>query len=401
MANYTDFETFTDYRIFDCDQHFYEPRDCYTSYIESKYVDRTMRAGVVDGQDVLLGGDRVVFVDNLFEQCYQPGSLKEMLKSMKKGSGEPGAYEWIPMDPAFVSRDERVQQLDAQHVEAALVYCGSMGLLADHCLEDDELYWASSWAYLRWMESEWGFNRDNRIITSPVVSMRDVDKAVEQLDWLFERGCKAISLLPGPAYGRSPGDAHFDPFWARIEDAGAVVCYHINEAMPGYKSERSRLWGQELEPSFYTQSAWQWMWGYGEQPAMETFSALIYDNLFERFPGLKVLSAEHGAEWIPHFLRKMDKMRGMGRNGPWIGGPLKERPSEIFKRQFRVVPYWEDDLAPIIEATGRDVIVGGSDFPHSEGLAFPTQLVEHLSMVGPADRRHIMRDNAMELVGLA
>jgi predicted TIM-barrel fold metal-dependent hydrolase len=142
------------------------------------------------------------------------------------------------------------------------------------------------------------------------------------------------------------------------------------------------------------------MWAYGEQPAVETISALIFDNLFARFPKLMVLSAEHGAEWVPALLRRMDKMRGMGRNGPWIGGQLDERPSEIFKRHIRVVPYWEDDLPPLIDALGPDVIVGGSDFPHSEGLAFPTQLVEHLATVAPDIQRFVMRDNARSLVGL-
>ena len=41
MAEYTEFETFTDYAVFDCDQHIYEPENCYTDYIESKYLDRT------------------------------------------------------------------------------------------------------------------------------------------------------------------------------------------------------------------------------------------------------------------------------------------------------------------------------------------------------------------------
>ncbi len=44
------------------------------------------------------------------------------------------------------------------------------------------------------------------------------------------------------------------------------------------------------------------------------------------------------------FVRHMDKSRGMGRNGPWIGGKLTERPSAIFRRHVRVVPYPEDDI---------------------------------------------------------
>ncbi|MDO8390388.1 MAG: amidohydrolase family protein [Actinomycetota bacterium] len=400
MAEYTAFETYTDYGIFDCDQHIYEPIDCYTGWIEQKYADRTLRIVERDGESLFMAQDRPIQLDNKVDECYRPGSLKEMLKTMKSG-GDGGGYQWMSMDPAFLDRDLRLAQMDRQHVDAAVMFCGSMGLFAEHFLTDDEVYWASSWAYLRWMDEVWGFGADGRIFTSPVVSMRDLTKVCEQLDWLFERGCKAISICPGPAYGRSPGDPYFDPFWARIEAAGAVVCYHINEALPGFKASRSHMWGQEEYPTFYTQSAWQWAWAYGEQPAMETFSAMIYDNLFARFPGLRILSAEHGAEWVPGLMRKMDKMRGMGRNGPWIGGQLTERPSTIFQRHFRVVPYWEDDLAPVFAATGTDVVVGGSDFPHSEGLAFPTQLVDHLGMLDHQQQRFVMRDNAMQIFGLA
>ena len=46
-------------------------------------------------------------------------------------------------------------------------------------------------------------------------------------------------------------------------------------------------------------SAWQWMNVYGQRPIEDTLSALIFDNLFGRFPDLKVLVAEHGAEWVP------------------------------------------------------------------------------------------------------
>lgn len=400
MTEYTAFETYTDYGIFDCDQHMYEPPTCYVDYLPAKYAERTIRPEIIDGQTVMVAQDRKLPVDSKIDECYRPGSLKEMLKSMKVGPTGANAYQWMPIDPAFMAPDQRLSQLDQQRVDGAIVFCGSLGLFAEHFLTDEDLYWESSWAYLRWLHETWGFATDGRMFTSPVISMRDVDRASQQLDWIFERGGRAISICPGPAYGRSPGDPHFDPMWARVEAAGALVCYHINEGMPGYKTTRSALWGQPQAPTFYEQSAWQWMWAYGDVPAMETFSALIYDNLFGRFPGLRVLSAEHGSEWIPSFLVKMDKMRGMGRNGPWIGGQLSERPSQIFKRHFRVVPYWEDDLEPVIAAAGVEVIVGGSDFPHSEGLAFPTQLVEHISFLSPDQQRFVMRDNARAVLGL-
>ena len=76
----------------------------------------------------------------------------------------------------------------------------------------------------------------------------------------------------------------------------------------------------------------------------------------------------------------------MGRNGPWIGGPLRERPSEIFRRHVRIAPYPEDDVVKIVTDLGHcDSIVMGSDFPHAEGLAVPADFAELLTV--PSARR--------------
>jgi predicted TIM-barrel fold metal-dependent hydrolase len=398
MAEYDEFRVFTDYPIFDGDQHLSELADCYTRHIPSQYAERTIRLETApDGSLVGMAQDRRIMQDTDLAKSNRPGSLKDLLKNLKNGSGEKGTYFLMDTDPAWKNRDLRLAQLERQGIESCLMFPNSLGLIADHYLEDDDLYYASSWSYLRWLEEEWGFSNGGRMYVVPTFSLRDPERTAEQLDWFFERGGKVVGMVSGPAFGRSPGDPFFDPVWSRINDAGAVVAYHINETGPGYKDGRSAPWGQQLRPTFFTQSAWQWYWAYGDVPAQETFSALIYDNLFGRFPNIKVVSAEHGCEWAPLFARKLDKMRGMGRNGPWIGGQLPERPSEVFKRHFRLVPFWEDDITPVVEALGPDVLIGGSDFPHAEGLAFPSQLVEHISSFGPDVQKAIMRDNALAL----
>ena len=86
----------------------------------------------------------------------------------------------------------------------------------------------------------------------------------------------------------------------------------------------------------------------------------------------------------------------MGRNGPWIGGPLDERPSAIFKRHVRVAPYPEDNIPRLVDELDGDdsVLVFGSDFPHAEGVVSPADF-EHLLDPLPDDmRRRIMRENA-------
>ena len=91
----------------------------------------------------------------------------------------------------------------------------------------------------------------------------------------------------------------------------------------------------------------------------------------------------------------------MGRNGPWIGGQLTERPSDTFKNHVRMHPFWEDDIETVVAALGPDVIIGGSDFPHSEGLADPYKLIDHLGGLDASVQKAIMRDNGMALVGLS
>jgi predicted TIM-barrel fold metal-dependent hydrolase len=304
----------------------------------------------------------------------------------------------MDVDPAFRDPKLRLQMLDRQNVEKCILYSNSAGLVAEHYIVDDDLYYASSWAYLRWLAEEWQFSRDDRMYVAPIFSLRDPARTVEQLDWFYEHGGKIVSMVPGPAWGHSPADSRFDPVWDRINSASGLVAYHINEAIPEYKAARSSAWGEVPYPTFFTQSAWQWYWAYGDVPAQETFSSLIYGNLFARFPNLKIISAEHGCEWIPLFVRKLDKMRGMGRNGLWINGQLPERPSATFKRHFKVVPFWEDDVTDVVERVGHEILLGGSDFPHAEGLAAPTRLIEHLGMLDPAAQRQVMRDNGMALV---
>ena len=188
-----------------------------------------------------------------------------------------------------------------------------------------------------------------------------------ELERVLAAGARFIYLPTGPAYGRSPGDPYFDPFWARINEAKAVVCYHIAEFY--YQRNVAADWGWKLGAA-YRFSAWQWQNSFGERPITDTLSALIFDNLFGRFPNIRVLASEFGASWVPHFMHHMDKSRGMARLGPWLGGPLKERPSAIFKRHVRVVPYPEEDTVALAEELGgTEVLVNGSDWPHAEGLA--------------------------------
>lgn len=383
-------------RIFDCDTHCYEPRDSFTRFLPQDMLDRALTwVPNAKGEDVILAGARVARFNSEqglgCEVAYRPGSLKEMLKQM--GSGNPDeTYEPGPMLPEYLEREPRLAVMDAQGIESAVLFPAGTALSAEHYVSDTEALYANLHSFNRWFDEEWGFDR-GRLYPTAVISLRDLDSAVKLTDDVLERGARIVLIPTGPAYGRSPGDPYFDPVWSRLAEAGAVVAFHI---MPfWYFDAISPAWGHDPDPASWSMSAWQWNNIYGQRPIEDTLSALIFDNLFGRFPSLRVLVAEHGAEWVPHFVRHMDKSRGMGRNGPWIGGKLTERPSAIFQRHVRVAPYPEDDIPWIVDQLGTaDSIVMGSDWPHAEGLAEPKDFAKLLDPLDDAMKAAIMHGTA-------
>ena len=89
----------------------------------------------------------------------------------------------------------------------------------------------------------------------------------------------------------------------------------------------------------------------------------------------------------------------MGRNGAWLGGQLAERPSAIFKKHVRVVPYPEDDTVGMIERLGStETLLMGSDWPHAEGLREPADFFQRVEKLGDETRRLFLRENGMNLI---
>ena len=286
--------------------------------------------------------------------------------------------------------------MQQQGVEKAVIFPSAIALSIENYVKDTAAAYANVHALNQWFDDDWGFDRDGKLFAPATLSLRDRDLAVQELEFVLARGAQIILLPTGPANGRSPGDPYFDPIWSRINEAGATVAFHIMENW--YNEAIAPAWGHNPTPASWHMSAWQWNNLYGERPIEDTLSALIFDNLFGRFPNINVLVAEFGASWVPHFITHMDKSRGMGRNGPWIGGKLDERPSNIFMRHVRVAPYPEDDVAKIVrDLPDVDCLVMGSDFPHAEGMAEPADFAKLLDGLTEDQQHKILRGNAEKL----
>ena len=91
----------------------------------------------------------------------------------------------------------------------------------------------------------------------------------------------------------------------------------------------------------------------------------------------------------------MDHAFLMGRKAKWAdNGRLDRRPSEIFREHFIVAPFPEENVERVVAEVGIGPIVFGSDFPHGEGLAWPSRYVDaQLARFSEKDQKQIMRDN--------
>jgi predicted TIM-barrel fold metal-dependent hydrolase len=386
------------YKMLDLDQHSVEAEDCFTRYMPKDKLDTSVRPiRSATGKKILLANDRIVTaLEHDLDQHYIPGSLAEMLRKRASGDATDAERFYGPIEKEYLDKAARLVQLDEQQIERSIMYPGGWGLFVWAYLKGDVLY-DNLESFNRWIDEDWGFNTKDRIYAPALLSLDDLERGVQELDRVLNAGAKFIMLPPGPVNGRSPGDPYFDPFWARINEANAIVSYHITEYH--YQENVASHWGWGLVPPFQF-SAWQWQNTYGERPITDTLSALVFDNLFGRFPNIKVLVSEYGAEWIPHFIKHMDKSRGMARNGRWLGGQLSERPSAIFKRHIKVVPYPEDDTVSLADRLGGvECLLMGSDWPHAEGLREPADFYAKVEGLGEEKRRAFLRDNGLELLG--
>jgi predicted TIM-barrel fold metal-dependent hydrolase len=227
--------------------------------------------------------------------------------------------------------------------------------------------------------------------------MGDVARAVEEVEWALAHGARLFVVRPSGVYTaegwRSPGDAMFDPIWARLNEAHAVVIAHIGDVGgPGierYEPRRTREGTFSAPPSPLDIAM-------GHNRAIENYLAsLVCDRLYERFPSLRVASVENGADCLPNLVAGMKRARAQ-RPGYFQSDPLEQLLDHTW-----VAPFWEDDLEQAVRLIGSDRVLFGSDWPHAEGLPEPLSYEKVVAELDdPVATRRIMFENAAALTGI-
>lgn len=384
--------------IFDADNHMYETKDAFTKFLPDRHKNAIQYVDINGRTKIAVRGVISDYIPNpTFDVVARPGVQEEYFrkgnpegKSRREIFGEP-----MRAIPAFREPGPRLEVMDELGIERTLMFPTLASLLEERMRDDPELTHVVIHALNEWMYETWQFNYEDRIFSTPVITLPIVEKALEEVEWVAERGARAVLIRPAPVPGfrgpRSFALPEFDPVWEAITKHGLLVAMHSSDS--GYSRYYSEWLGSQTEMLPFKPNAFAMFQGW--RPVEDAVAAWAIHGGLTRFPDLKLAFVENGASWIePLFRNLADVYKKMPNEFP-------EEPIGAIRRAVHISPFWEDDYRHIAHVLGEDNILFGSDWPHPEGMARPREAVDVLSQQFPEETvRKFMGGNLSRLLGV-
>jgi predicted TIM-barrel fold metal-dependent hydrolase len=383
--------------VFDADNHLYETQDAFTRHLPARYKNAVRYVNVDGRTKIAVGGMISEYIPNpTFDKVARPGAQEDYYRhgnpkglSRRELFGDP-----IPSPPAFREPASRLKLMDDQGLDRTLMFPTLASLLEERMKEDPELMHAAIHSFNEWLHETWPFSYEDRIFTTPIVTLPIVEKAIEELEWVLARGARAILVRPAPVPGykgpRSFALPEFDPFWARVVEADILVALHSSDS--GYERYRNDWVGGNSEFLPFKPDAFRMLASW--RPIEDAVSSLICHGALARFPELKIAVVENGASWVEPLLKALkDLWKKMPQDFP-------ENPVEALRRNIHISPFWEEDFGHLAELLGPDRVLFGSDYPHPEGLGDPITFAKEIAHLGPELVGKVMGNNLARLMNV-
>src|SRR5262245_45369546 len=187
--------------VFDADNHLYETREAFTRHLPDRYRSAIDYVEVRGRTKIVVRGQISDYIPNpTFDVVARPGAQEAYFrdgnpdgKSYRELIGEP-----MKCIPAVREPAPRLELMDELGVDQTLVFPPLASLLEERMRDDPELVHAVIHSLNEWLYEQWTFNYEDRIFTTPIITLPIVDKALEELEWALERGAKTILVRPAP-----------------------------------------------------------------------------------------------------------------------------------------------------------------------------------------------------------
>jgi len=243
--------------------------------------------------------------------------------------------------------------------------------------------------------------RDPRLLPVTFVPLQDAARAIAEVQFALDAGIKGVTISPIPPAAHSMTHPALHRMYALLEERGVPLLFHVENDAPrkiakgfannGWEGQTDFHGGGENFTGLLYMAVSQWV--------EIALSALIFDQVLQKFPRLKVGVIELGAVWVPAWLERLEiVMDTFGRTESRIRG-LHMRPIDFVRRQVRVTPYPTEDVGRLIERCGAELFMFSSDYPHVEGGRNPIKRFEaSLGARSESERTAFYSSNFAELM---
>jgi predicted TIM-barrel fold metal-dependent hydrolase len=375
--------------LISADSHVLEPVNLWPERIDRRFRDRAPHVVSEPDRDVFVCEELRPFpVSSLGVAGVDP---REYGKRMFSGYAGLRPSGWDPV--------ERLRDQTQDGVGGEVLY-PSLGMPL-YGLSDGALRAACFRVYNDWL-AEFCGHAPQRLAGIALIPMDDVGGAVAELQRAARLGLRGGLIWGVPPEERRYDQDEWEPLWACAQDLDLPLSLHILTGARGMGVSRSIMWDYPFLPH-----------------ALErTIGDLIFGAVLERFPRLRLVSAENDIGWIGHFLQRMDhsweKYRFLemqpidaptALEGYRYTGrpPIPEPPSFYFRRQISAT-FQEDPIGVRTrDSIGVANLMWASDFPHSDSTWPHSRDVVARDFAGVPDeeRRAITAGNCAKLYGLA
>jgi predicted TIM-barrel fold metal-dependent hydrolase len=224
--------------------------------------------------------------------------------------------------------------------------------------------------------------------------MWDAQKAVAEVRRMKKRGVHGITFaFPQQFDYPHIADPYWDPLWAEAQDLGLSVNFH--QGGGGSMGMRAQAaWSGHTAITRLAEGSTKSI-----SANTAIMATILFSRMGQRFPRLKIVSAESGMGWVPYLLELADHQYEAQR---LRDDGMTVKPSEIFHRQCYVNFWFEIVGARMREYIGMDNIMWESDYPHPTGTWPDSRKYIEAAMKGwsPAERHKVLVDNALKVFNL-
>jgi predicted TIM-barrel fold metal-dependent hydrolase len=389
------------YTTFDCDNHLYETRDALTKFVPPEY-EGIVRYVEVDGRTKLALRDKISdYIPNpTFARVAVPGGAGFDITKGGSGLGTAIGFKKLVAMPgidAFFDPEPRLELMKEMGIDRTLLWPTLASAIEERLADDPDAACGVVHALNEWMHEHWTFVYSDAIYSAPIISLAVLERAMEELEFVADRGAKLFLLrvAPVPTWKgrRSFALPEFDPFWERVQELGLVVGMHSGD--PGYSRYLNEWEGipnleqsisrhaRKISPGFVRLSS-------EKDSLVDALASIIGHGLATRFPQLKFMPVEFGSAWVRPFYTKVQRA--------WDETPaiFDENPVDIFNRNIWVHAFHEPDPKGLIDlGIPVDHVMFGSDFPHPEGMGDPLSYSEVVSDL-PLEQQALIMGGSLE-----